>query len=55
MTVYIEDYVPVVKYNDLNTTKPVSFESTLAVTGVATFTAAPVFTAGIPKIGRAHV
>ena len=48
MTVYIEDYVPVVKYNDLNTTKPVSFESTLAVTGVATFTAAPVFTAGIP-------
>jgi hypothetical protein len=51
MTQYIEDFVPVVKYNDLNTQKPVSFESTLAVagasvfTGVATFTAAPVFTA----------
>jgi len=55
MSVYIENYVPVVKYQGLNTQKNVSFEGTLAVTGttaftgVSTFTAAPVFTAGIPS------
>lgn len=51
MGVYIEDALPVVKYQGLNTQKAVTMESTLAVTGattltgVATFTAAPVFTA----------
>lgn len=50
MAQYIEDGLPIVKYNGLNTQKAVAFESTLAVTGasaftgVATFTAAPVFT-----------
>jgi len=41
----IEDFVPVVKYNGLNTDKAVVLGSTLDVTGVATFTAAPAFTA----------
>ncbi len=45
MAQYLEDGLPIVKYNGLNTQQAVSFESTLAVTGVATFTAAPVFTA----------
>jgi hypothetical protein len=54
MAVYLEDALPVVKHNGLNTAKAVTMESTLAVTGtsaftgVSTFTAAPVFTAGIP-------
>lgn len=42
--VNIESYVPVVKYHGLNTDKAVTLGSTLNVTGVATFTAAPVFT-----------
>ena len=51
MSVYLEDYTPVVKYQGLNTTKAIVGTSTLAITGtstftgVATFTAAPVFTA----------
>lgn len=49
MAINIEEYVPVVKYNGLNTAKAVSLESTLAVTGVATFAATPVFTAGVPR------
>lgn len=50
MAQYIEDGLPIVKYNGLNTQKAVVFESTLAVTGAsaftgtATFTVAPVFT-----------
>ena len=50
----IEDGIPGVLHNGLNTDKPVVMGSTLAVTGtsaftgVSTFTAAPVFTAGIP-------
>lgn len=48
MAQYLEDHFPLVKFQGLNTAKPVSLESTLAVTGIATFTAAPVFTAGIP-------
>jgi len=44
----IEDYLPPVKEDGIITDKPVTLGSTLAVTGVATFTAAPVFTAGIP-------
>lgn len=41
----LESFVPVVRYNGLKTEKAVTLSSTLAVTGVATFTAAPVFTA----------
>lgn len=54
MAIYIEDSVPVVKYNGLNTTKAVSFESTLAVTGAATFTGAITTTAAqVPTGGIA--
>lgn len=43
----IEDYYPLVKEaGEFRTAKPVVFESTLAVTGVTTFTAAPVFSGG---------
>lgn len=45
MTEYIEDFIPVIKYHGLNTQKAVVFESTLNVTGIATFTASPVFSA----------
>lgn len=48
----IEQYVPIVKYNEgiyttlaITTTSNAIVGGTLAVTGVATFTAAPVFTA----------
>lgn len=42
----VEDYYPLVKEaGEFRTAKPVVFESTLAVTGVTTFTAAPVFSA----------
>lgn len=36
MAAYIEDYIPVVKYEGLNTLKAASFGSTLAVTGATT-------------------
>ena len=55
MSVLLEDYTPVVKYQGLNTGKDTVIGGTLVVTGtsaftsVATFTAAPVFTAGIPS------
>ena len=51
MTQYIEAFHPDVMQNGFNTQKAARFEggvtitTTLAVTGVATFTAAPVFTA----------
>ena len=38
MSILIEDYVPVVKYEGLNTAKAVSMTSTLAVTGAITAT-----------------
>lgn len=41
----LEQYLDVVNQDGLVTSKNVSFGGTLAVTGVATFTAAPVFTA----------
>lgn len=45
----LEDlYLPELK-GGINTQVPVTMGSTLAVTGVATFTAQPVFTAGIPS------
>lgn len=46
MTRNIEDYIPVVAEAGLNTDKAVDFDSTLNVEGVATFQAAPVFSAG---------
>ena len=46
---YLEDSIPEVKYNDLKTQKAVTLESTLAVTGVATFAAQPVFSAGTTR------
>lgn len=49
MARYIEDFIPVVKFDGLVTAKAVSLESTLAVTGVATFAEAPVFTLGQPR------
>ncbi len=45
MTQYIEDYLPVVKYQNFNTQKAATFENTVAITGVLTLTAAPVFSA----------
>ena len=33
MTVYIEDFIPVIQFHGLNTNKPVTFGSTLEVTG----------------------
>ncbi len=45
MTRKIEEYIPPIKEDGLVTDKAVTLGSTLAVTGVATFTAAPVFTA----------
>ncbi len=41
----LESYLPVVRYQGLKTDKAAVLGSTLAVTGTATFTAAPVFTA----------
>lgn len=38
MSILIEDYIPVVKWEGLNTDKAVSFGSTLAVTGAITAT-----------------
>ncbi len=40
MTQYIENFIPVVKYNGLNTQKAVSFESTFSVTGATTLSGA---------------
>ncbi len=45
MSIRIEDILPGVLENGLNSDEPVVLGSTVAVTGVATFTAAPVFTA----------
>lgn len=47
-TLYLEAYVPVVKYNGgLQTALPVTLESTLAVTGATTFTGAITATGGV--------
>jgi len=45
MAVNIEEHLPVVKQAGLNTAKDTTLGGTLAVTGVASFTAAPAFTA----------
>lgn len=47
MSVYLEDYEPVVKYQGLNTLKNTSLGGTLAVTGTSTFTGAITATGGI--------
>lgn len=44
----LEEYLPPVREDGIITDKAISTASTLAVTGVATFTVAPVFSAGIP-------
>ena len=47
-TLYLEAYVPVVKYNGgLQTALPVTLESTLAVTGATTFTGAITANGGV--------
>lgn len=47
----IENYLPPVATDGLNTNKAVTFGSTLAVIGVVTFTAAPIFNGGrIPNV-----
>lgn len=47
MTEYIEDFISVVKYQGFNTQKAATFESTVSITGVATFAAVPVFSSGL--------
>lgn len=44
---YLEQFIPVVKYEGLNTQKAATFESTLAVTGASTFTGAITANGGI--------
>jgi hypothetical protein len=46
MAINIEDNLPNIQQNGLNTLKAVSFGSTLAVTGVSTFTGNAVFNGG---------
>lgn len=48
---YLEDNVEVVRIYGLNTGKNAVLGGTLAVTGVATFTAAPVFSGGLGSSG----
>lgn len=50
MTQYIEDNYPPIRDSGLNTQENASIGGTLAVTGVATFTATPVFSSGITRL-----
>jgi len=43
MTIYIEEYIPVIKFHGFNTQKAATFESTVSITGVLSLTAAPNF------------
>jgi hypothetical protein len=45
-SVYLEDYVPVVKYEGLNTAKDVSIGGTLSVTGAVTSAVGVTYTTG---------
>lgn len=45
----LEGYLPIVREDGIITDKAVVLGSTLAVTGVATFTATPVFSAGFTR------
>lgn len=49
MSQYIEQVLPPIQSAGLNTQKAVSFESTLDVTGTATFSSVPVFSGGQTK------
>lgn len=49
MSQYIEDVLPPVQSAGLNTAKNTSLGGTLAVTGVATFSAVPSFAAGLRR------
>lgn len=51
----LESFLPVVRYYGLKTEKAVTLGSTLAVTGVATFTAAPVFSGGLGSSGATTI
>jgi len=51
--IYIEDNVPTVKYNNLNTQKAAVFESTVAVTGAVTMASTLVVTGATTFTGRA--
>lgn len=53
MTVYIEHYDPTISQHGFNTAKAARFESTATFTGVATFSAAPVLSAGFDASGGA--
>lgn len=50
MAQYIEDFLPPIQSAGLNTLKNTTLGGTLAVTGVATFTAAPVFSGGTTRV-----
>jgi hypothetical protein len=49
MSQLLENNLPVVQQGGLNTDKAVALGSTLSVTGVATFTAAPTFSGGVTR------
>lgn len=57
MSIYIEDHLPVVKYNGLNTTKAVDFSSATSValpsgaTATSTVLTTPVITSGLTASG----
>lgn len=53
MTQYLEYYIPAINEHGLNTQKNASIGGTLGVTGVATFTAASIFSAGFDSSGGA--
>ena len=48
--IYIEDNLPNIRDNGLNTLEDTTVGGTLAVTGTSTFTAAPVFNGGTKKV-----
>jgi len=47
MTVYIEDFIPVIQFHGLNTNKPVTFGSTLEVTGAVTLASTLIVTGAL--------
>lgn len=49
MTQYLEDFLPPIQSAGLNTQENVTVGGTLNVTGVATFTAQPVFSSGTTR------
>ncbi len=51
MSLLLENYVPAVSINGLNTNTAVAFGSTLAVTGAATFASTVAFTGAVTATG----